>query len=209
MPKFEIKGYRVGPIQTNCYFMENTETKELLIVDPGDQADVLMRKIDETGAKPVAILLTHGHFDHVTASNPLREHYNIPVYAHDTEKPMLQAAELNPFTGSSETFEVQVDQYLSGEPTIELAGFSIRILHTPGHTPGGVCYYFPDEKVLFSGDTLFRASMGRTDFPGGSASQLVRNIETKLFTLPEDVDVFPGHEDTTNIGWEKKYNPFF
>jgi hydroxyacylglutathione hydrolase len=209
MASFKVEGYQVGQIMTNCYLMRNEDKKELLIIDPGDQADLIAKKVEASGCKPVAILLTHGHFDHVLAVNDLREKYGIPVYAHEKEKKQLHdtAAEFFPRLGRSG--EIAVDEFMSGEPSLELAGFRIKVYSTPGHTPGGVCYYFEKEGILFSGDTLFCGSIGRTDFPGGSYKDLIASVEKKLFPLPEDVVVYPGHNNATSIGFEKQYNPFF
>lgn len=209
MAAYKVEGYQVGQIMTNCYLVSNEETKELLIIDPGDQADLLARKIDESGAKPVAILLTHGHFDHVLAVNELAEQYQIPVYAHENEKKQLHSTAVEFFPHLGRSGEIRVDHFISGEPLLKLAGFEIKVFMTPGHTQGGVCYYFEKEGLLFSGDTLFFGSIGRTDFLGGSYKDLIQSVETKLFPLPEDVVVYPGHNNATSIGFEKQNNPFF
>lgn len=209
MAAYKVEGYQVGQIMTNCYLVSNEETKELLIIDPGDQADLLARKIDESGAKPMAILLTHGHFDHVLAVNELAEQYQIPVYAHENEKKQLHSTAVEFFPHLGRSGEIRVDHFISGEPLLKLAGFEIKVFMTPGHTQGGVCYYFEKEGLLFSGDTLFFGSIGRTDFPGGSYKDLIQSVETKLFPLPEDVVVYPGHNNATSIGFEKQNNPFF
>ncbi len=209
MAAYKVEGYQVGQIMTNCYLVSNEETKELVIIDPGDQADLLARKIDESGAKPMAILLTHGHFDHVLAVNELAEQYQIPVYAHENEKKQLHSTAVEFFPHLGRSGEIRVDHFISGEPLLKLAGFEIKVLMTPGHTQGGVCYYFEKEGLLFSGDTLFFGSIGRTDFPGGSYKDLIQSVETKLFPLPEDVVVYPGHNNATSIGFEKQNNPFF
>ncbi len=206
---YEMKHYIVGPIATNCYFMCNMDTKEMILVDPGDQAEVLKLKITESGCTPVAILLTHGHTDHVLAVNKLREDYHVKVYAHEWEREEIER-EPDAMARSLGAVEmVKVDEYIHGEPVLDLAGFKIKVLSTPGHTVGGCCYYLEEQKILFSGDTLFNGSVGRTDFAGGSMSKLIASIEQKLFTLPEDVEVFPGHEASTTIGFEKKFNPYF
>lgn len=209
MAAYKVEGYQVGQIMTNCYLVSNEETKELVIIDPGDQADLLARKIDESGAKPMAILLTHGHFDHVLAVNELAEQYQIPVYAHENEKKQLHSTAVEFFPHLGRSGEIRVDHFISGEPLLKLAGFEIKVFMTPGHTQGGVCYYFEKEGLLFSGDTLFFGSIGRTDFPGGSYKDLIQSVETKLFPLPEDVVVYPGHNNATSIGFEKQNNPFF
>ncbi len=208
MTDFSIESTVVGPVMTNCYFMMNNDSGEMIVIDPGDDVGVLVQKIEKKGFAPKAILLTHGHFDHITASNDLRKRYGLPVYLHETEKKFLESEGSNPFAGGGEN-DLLVDEYLEGEPILNIAGFSIRTIHTPGHTPGGVCYYFADEKTLFCGDTLFHGSIGRTDFPYGDTRDLLRSVKEKLFILPEDTACYPGHDAKTTIGWEKKYNPFF
>lgn len=203
-----IKQYIVGPVCTNCYLVQNSKSKEILIIDPGDQAELLSRKIEELQGQPVAILLTHGHFDHAGAVKELKEKYAIPVYAHEAEKETLENPRVNlsgAFMGNPELYSA--DEYVKDEQEIEVAGFQIRVLHTPGHTVGGVCYYLPQEMVLFSGDTLFCESVGRTDFPGGSAATLIRSIREKLMVLPDFIKVYPGHNEITSIGYERENNP--
>ena len=209
MTQFEIKHFQVGQIMTNCYLMINKETRECLVIDPGDQPDKIKNKIAEANAKPVAILLTHGHFDHILAMNEIKRAYGIEIYAHEDERVMFEDTKNSMLSQMGVTEAYEADIYMHGEPKLSLAGFDIQVLLTPGHTPGGVCYYFADQGILFAGDTLFHGSVGRTDFPGGSASALLRSVEEKLFILPEDTVVYPGHESSTSIGWEKKYNPFF
>jgi glyoxylase-like metal-dependent hydrolase (beta-lactamase superfamily II) len=187
----------------------NEETKETLIIDPGAEAARLSERIRSEGLLPVAILLTHGHFDHAGAVAELKEMYKIPVYAHEEEKKVLEDPMLN-LTGmwSSRPVRYQADIFVRDGDILELAGFTIRVIFTPGHTQGGCCYYFEGNKVLASGDTLFHGSIGRTDFPGGSMSRLVRGIREKLLDLPGDTEVLPGHDMRTTIGYEKQYNPF-
>ncbi|MCR5785096.1 MAG: MBL fold metallo-hydrolase [Eubacterium sp.] len=209
MSNYKVEQRMVGPIMENCYLIVNTDTKEALIIDPGAEAGKIKGMVDKCEAKPVAILLTHGHYDHIGAVNEIKRMYDIPVYVHETEDELLEETKTGQLRYMGITEPVEGDERLHGEPELNLAGFSIKVFHTPGHTKGGVCYYFKNEGVLFSGDTLFRGSVGRTDFPGGSMSELVHSIEDKLFTLPEDTKVYPGHEGETSIGFEKVYNPFF
>lgn len=208
MAKLKINHYVVGPVQTNCYFVINDETKELIIIDPGANAEQLAERVKQEGGTPVAILLTHGHFDHATAAEALAKEFNIRIYALEEEKETLEDSKLNASWMMGESNVFHADIFLKDEQEIDLAGFHIRILHTPGHTRGGCCYYLPYENVLFSGDTLFCTSVGRSDLPGGSASQLIRSIQEKLMTLPERTTVYPGHNDVTTIENERMYNPY-
>lgn len=208
MGKLQIAHYMVGPVQTNCYFAINKETKEALVIDPGEEAARLMQQIREQGLTVAAILLTHGHFDHAGAAEELSALCNVPVYAHEAEKETLESEKLNAcwMIGRKETY--RADLFVKDEQELDLAGFHIRVLFTPGHTRGGCCYYFPYENVVFSGDTLFQMSVGRTDLEGGSMSQIVRSIQEKLMPLPEQTVVYPGHGEATTIETERMYNPY-
>ena len=204
----EVLRYIVGPVCTNCYLLVNHKTGELLVVDPGDQAQLIEKQIKKTGAKPVAVLLTHGHFDHAGAAEELADKYQISIYAHEAEKETLEDPGLNLCGMIGEHKVYHADIFVKDEEVLNLAGFSIRVFFTPGHTIGGCCYYIADEKILFSGDTLFQESVGRTDFPRGSASDLIRAIREKLMPLPDDVTVYTGHDESTLIGYERMHNPY-
>ena len=198
----------LGMCATNTYYVYDDETKRGLIVDPADSPDTIIAKADSLSMIPEAILITHGHFDHVLAMNKVREHYGIKVYAGLTEKQVLHdmAMNLTSSFGMGQIFDADI--YLKDGEEFETAGYHIKAIEVPGHTIGGMCYYFDKQGVLFSGDTLFCESVGRSDFPGGSASALCRGIKDKLFILPEHTKVYPGHMDETTIGNESKYNPF-
>ena len=208
MVPMRIQQYVVSVCATNCYFAINDDTKEVLIIDPGASAKQLAEKVKEHGLKPAGILLTHGHFDHSAAAEELAQLLDVKIYAHEAEQETLEMPGLNlsGWEGKSETYHADV--YLKDEQELELAGFKVRVLFTPGHTVGGCCYYFVEQGALFSGDTLFEGSIGRTDFPKGSASQLIRAIKDKLIILPEETAVYPGHGEMTGIGMERVNNPF-
>ncbi len=198
----------VGEVQTNCYFVYNANTSECVIIDPGAQAQALYEYIEEKGLKPVAILLTHGHFDHIGAVTMLRNKYGIKIYAARAERETLESPDMNLSVQFGASMIMEADEWLEDGQEIELIGEKIRCLLTPGHTEGGMCFYFVGSGMLFSGDTLFEQSVGRTDFPGGSMSQIVQSIRTKLFVLPDHTKVYPGHGMMTSIGSEKMLNPY-
>ena len=208
MGKSKVERVLCGSVGTNCYFLINTQTQETVIIDPADDAPMLSAKLKEKNLKPAAILLTHGHYDHIMAVEELRKEYGIPVIAHEEEKQILENPRGNLSTMIGMPFTVKADRFVKDEELLVTAGFSIRVLHTPGHTIGGCCYYLADENLLFSGDTLFWESVGRTDFPTGSMSALVRSIKEKLMVLPESTRVCPGHMGSTSIENEKQNNPF-
>lgn len=211
MANLKVNMYVVGPVQTNCYIARNTETDEIIIIDPGSAGRQLAEIINKEGYVPKGILLTHGHFDHTDGIADLASNISadIPVYALDEEKKTLDDPNIN--LSASMGYgakKYSADIYLRDGEEIELAGFRIKVIHTPGHTEGGCCYYIADQSALFVGDTLFAGSVGRTDFPEGSMSKLIRSIKDKLLILPDDTRVYPGHDSITTIADEKKYNPF-
>ena len=205
----KIKKYVVGMIGTNCYLVINEETKETVMVDPGAYPAKVKNAVKEQELKLKAVLLTHAHFDHIMGLSDVMEEVKVPVYVEEADLPMMTDGESNlssAYVRGGYRFEEAVP--VRDGQQLEIAGFQFRVIHTPGHTPGGCCYYMEQEGVLFSGDTLFQASVGRSDFPGGSASELVRSVKEKLLVLPEETHVYPGHMDETTIGYEKLYNPF-
>ncbi len=205
--KLQIECAVLGMISTNCYFLINTETNETIIVDPADNASDIRNWCRNNGRKPAAILLTHGHFDHMLAADALRNEFSVRIYAAEAERELLSDPAANLSGQWSRPAVLKADEYLTDGQVLELAGFQIRAILTPGHTAGGMCYYLEEEGVLISGDTLFQGSYGRVDFPTSSMSEMGRSVRDKLLVLPEDTAVYPGHGESTTIGYEKAYNP--
>lgn len=209
MLEYKIHRMVLGAVSTNCYILYREDAKRAIIFDPADRADLILAKVEELGVRLEAICLTHGHFDHILAVNELKEKLNIKVYAQEEEVSIAADGMKNLSQWNGESYTVKVDVPLKDGETIDLAGFSMQVLHTPGHTCGSCCYYLAEEKLLFSGDTLFAGSVGRSDFPTGSGSLLLRSLREKIAPLLEDTNVYPGHGEQTDIGYEKHNNPFF
>ncbi len=193
----------------NCYLAINDKTNESILIDPGSAAERIKSAITQSGTTPVAILLTHGHFDHAGEAEAMAKEYNVKIYAHEAQREELENPALNlsgDMFGNSESYKADI--FLKDDEELDLAGLHLQCLFTPGHTPGGCCFYFPSEGILFTGDTLFCGSVGRTDFPKGSMSQLVNSIKSKLLSLPDDTICYPGHDTPTTIGNERIYNPY-
>ena len=205
----KVEKFVTGIISTNCYLAVNEETARIVVIDPAACPSGLMGHIKSKGWNVEAILLTHGHFDHTMGIDGFLEEFHVPVYVHEKEKETLEDPSLNLSKSYTSGYTFSKAEYIRDGQILDLAGYRFKVLHTPGHTPGGVCYYVESEGVLFSGDTLFQTSVGRTDFPNSSMADLVRGIQEKLMVLPEEVIVYPGHMGETTIGHEKNYNPFF
>ena len=204
----KIERFALGALGTNSYLIINEESKEILIVDPATCPEYVISHVKSNGYIPKAVLLTHAHFDHVMGINGWVEEYGIPVYLHEEEKEVLAKASLNLSYQFGKDYAYEDVECFSSNEVVQMAGFEFRVIHTPGHTKGGCCYYFETEEVLFSGDTLFAQSVGRSDFPTGNMRVLINSIKEKLFCLPDTVMVYPGHNDLTCIADEKAYNPF-
>lgn len=198
----------VGPVQTNCYFLYREDTKECLIFDPGEDGDRIIDYVRKKELVPQGILLTHGHFDHIMAAEQVKQEFQIPIYAARAEKELLEDSVQNVSTLFGGAVTLKADEWFEDGQEVSMLGQTMRCILTPGHTVGGMCYYFPQAGILFSGDTLFQESVGRTDFPTGSSRQLIQSIREKLFVLPEAVRVYPGHGMMTSIQNEKMFNPF-
>ena len=208
MSNFRIKTYVRGGVSTNCYLTFREGEKAAVIIDPADNADYLVSKCREFGVEPEAVLLTHAHFDHMLAADDICKKFGCKLYVHMDDERMLNDPSLNlSGTLGTEQVSISADHLLRDGDVLHFLNLEWKVMATPGHTAGSVCYYLPEEEVLFSGDTLFAESLGRTDLPTGSMSAIVRSIAEKLLVLPDDIMVYPGHGDATTIGHEKQYNP--
>lgn len=198
-----------GPFVENAFVLWDEATKKAVIVDPGDEPDRIAGAARVLALEVTEIVCTHAHIDHVGAVGKLKRSLGVPVAMHKEEKPVLEHLEPQARMFGLGSVEVpEIDRWLEEDDTIDVGEIKGKIIHTPGHSPGGCCIYFEEDKVVIAGDTLFQGSIGRSDFPGGSYDQLISSIKDKLLTLGDDVAVYCGHGPKTNIGIEKKYNPF-
>lgn len=198
----------LGMCQTNCYFLYREGETKVIFIDPADQGKYIYDKLAEKGFSVEAILLTHGHFDHILGAKALRELSGAKIYATEADKVLLQDPYVNVSAQWAKPYTMEADEYIRDGQVLTFGDISCKVLVTPGHTIGSCCFYFEEDGILISGDTLFQESVGRTDLPTGSMSKLVRSLQEKLFVLPEETAVYPGHGNPTSIGYEKKYNPY-
>jgi len=197
----------VGPLETNCYLVYCPQTLECAVVDPGADAGNIIRLIAEKELKPRLILNTHGHVDHIGANKDIKERYDIPLFIHSADSPMLESvlqSEMGIFLGAKDS--PPPDHFLDDKEKIKIGKSHLKVIHTPGHSPGSVS--FLGDGFLLSGDTLFFGGVGRTDLPGGSWQEMVNSIRNKILTMPEEMIVLPGHGPYTTVGQEKRSNPF-
>lgn len=193
----------VGSMDVNCYLLAQKEDSRAIIIDPGSEARKIRQVLNRHKLKPVFIINTHGHFDHIGADNE----FGVPVYAHKRDIPLLKDAMLNMSGLFSTSYVVESEiRPLEDDQVIELDGIQLKVLHTPGHTEGGIVLLLqkPVGKIAFTGDTLFCAGIGRSDLAGGSEELLIKSIKEKLFVLPDDTLIYPGHGEASTIGREKK-----
>lgn len=195
-----IKAIPAGIYGANCYVICDEETMEAVILDPGGDSDYLISQIDKIGAKVKYILLTHGHVDHVGGVVDLKKKYNVPFYIHKADEEMIMM-------GADVFGDLPVaDGYIKEGDVIAFGNLKAKCIHTPGHTPGGVCFQIEDK--VFTGDTLFQGSIGRTDFAGGSYEEIISSIVNKILPLGDNAEVYPGHGPKSSVIFEKARNPF-
>ena len=205
----EVEMLTVGPVAENCFLVRREGSDRVLIVDPGEEAERILAKLEEIGGTAEAILVTHCHFDHIGAVTPVAEATAAPVYCPEIETPILSnIMAFVPWEGFGPFEDYEADETVAGGETLELAGLELDVVFTPGHSPGHVTYSVRGEDAIFSGDVLFEGSVGRVDLPGGDGPTLIMSIRKLIDGHPEETVVYPGHMGTTTLGAEKATNPF-
>lgn len=205
-----IHALAVGPLETNCYFAYDEATKEGVIVDPGYEADRIKAEVSRLGLHILAILNTHGHHDHVGENDTLRAFYDVPLYIHPDDEVLFQdPSRLRETFARDTTPQKSADVYFEPGKPLDIGPLHFAVYHTPGHTKGGVCLVNEEAKVCLCGDTIFKGTVGRTDFWGGSYEDLLHSIQVTLKDLADDVVLYPGHGPDTTLGYERRHNPYF
>ena len=208
MADLKIKKRILSVCQTNCYYVYREGADEIVVIDPGDMGDVVYEDVRSLGFTKVAgILLTHGHGDHTGGARRLKELSGAKIYAYEEEAELLKDPEKNLSGWFGSAYGWEADEYFRDNQEFDMAGIHFKVLHTPGHTQGGCCYYDEADSCCFCGDTIFNGSVGRTDFYSGSARALIDSIQKRIFTLPPDTKLYPGHNEETTVAYEMKYNP--
>jgi glyoxylase-like metal-dependent hydrolase (beta-lactamase superfamily II) len=199
----------VGPLQCNCSIIGDEITHEAMVIDPGDDIDDIVAIIEQYKLQVKQIVITHAHIDHVGGAMKLRALTGAPVLLNQNDYALLKMLDVQAsWLGMKDPGKVEIEAGLAHDQTLTAGSLSANVLHTPGHTEGSVCLYFPAEKLLIAGDTLFARSIGRTDLPGGSFEKIMRSLHDRVLTLPDDTAVIPGHGPVTTIGEEREENPF-
>jgi hydroxyacylglutathione hydrolase len=205
----DVRMFTVGPVEENCFLFRHDGSDRALIVDPGEEAPRILAAVEQLGVTVEAVLVTHCHFDHIGAVAPVAKATGAPVYVSEIERPVLSdIMSYVPWAGFGPYESYEADHTLKGGETLELAGFQIDVLFTPGHSPGHLTYSIRDQQAVFSGDVLFQGSVGRTDLPGGDWDTLLASIATLVESLPPETAVYPGHMGVTTLGAERQSNPF-
>jgi glyoxylase-like metal-dependent hydrolase (beta-lactamase superfamily II) len=206
---FEVHTLVNGSLEENCYFLRAQGQPSGILIDPGSSPGELKAALEKLGAKPALMLATHGHFDHVGAVHALATAFGCPFALSRLDEGLLDGLEDSyAFYGLGETRRPKVDRWLEAPSVLDEAGLTLRVLATPGHTPGGLCFWHEESLSLFTGDTLFAGSVGRSDFEGSSHDQLIASIRGRLLVLPDQATVYPGHGESSTLGAERRGNPF-
>lgn len=200
----------VGLLETNCYLVYDEKSMAGVIIDPGADPDAIRTKVAHLGFKPLAVLNTHGHQDHTGANDAIREAYHIPLYVHQADETLFTDAEqlMSGFGGRPQP-QKPADHYLRNGEQLSLGPITFKVLHTPGHTLGGVVFYMPEHRICFCGDTLFKGTVGRTDLFGGDYGALLDSLQNVMAVLPDDTVAYAGHGPQTDMGFERRHNPYF
>lgn len=204
----EVTVLTVGPVFTNCYIVNEEGKDSCLVIDPGDEAKKIAEYIQKRNKKMEAILLTHGHFDHMIGVRELMSLLGGKLYAYQDEKELLMDPQLNVSNQIGYEMSLEADVLLRDHQKITVAGMTFEVIHTPGHTKGSCCYYSEEHQTLFSGDTIFMESVGRTDLPTGNERELIDSVRNRVLTLPSNVKIYPGHGPETNVAYEVANNPY-
>jgi glyoxylase-like metal-dependent hydrolase (beta-lactamase superfamily II) len=199
----------VGPLQCNCSIIGDETTREAMVIDPGDDIDDIVAILEEHKLQVKQIVITHAHIDHVGGAMKLRARTGAPILLNQNDYALLKMLDVQAsWLGMSDPGKVEIEAELAHDQTLTAGNLTANVLHTPGHTEGSVCLYFPAEKILIAGDTLFARSIGRTDLPGGSFEKIMHSLHERVLSLPDDTAVIPGHGPVTTIGEEREENPF-
>ena len=201
--------FPVGPLQCNCSIVGDEQSREAMVIDPGDNIDQVLSIIERHGLTVKQIVITHAHIDHVGGAMKLKQRTGAPILLNQNDQMLLNMLDVQAaWLGMRPPGTVTVDQTIGDSDRLQTGSLEATVIHTPGHTEGSVCLYFPAEKKLIAGDTLFAGSIGRTDLPGGSTEKIMRSLHTKVLALPDETIVVPGHGKLTTIGEERETNPY-
>jgi glyoxylase-like metal-dependent hydrolase (beta-lactamase superfamily II) len=204
-----LDSFPVGPLQANCILLGDEEAGEAIVIDPGDEAECIHRRLNELGLKLKQILLTHAHIDHVGGALKLKQLTGASIFLNEDDRSLLKTMEMQAgWLGLATPETAPPDESLTDGLSVGLERYPAQVIHTPGHTQGSVCLYFAPLKLLVAGDTLFEGSIGRTDLPGGNFDQIIDSIHSRLLPLPDETRVLTGHGSATTIGTERRNNPF-
>jgi hydroxyacylglutathione hydrolase len=201
--------FPVGPLQCNCSVIGDDETRQAMVIDPGDQIDDILRILKTENLTLKQIVITHAHIDHVGGAMKLKAATGAPILMNQKDEALLKMLDVQAaWIGMRPPGAVEVDEAVGQGRVLQVGGISLNVIHTPGHTEGSICLYFPEQRILVAGDTLFAGSIGRTDLPGGSYEKIMRSLHNQVLELPDETQVIPGHGPVTTIGEERETNPF-